>query len=126
MKKILVFVVAFMTASSVLAGEGMGKKGNDEGREGRKQEMVQLNLSETQKAQMKTLREKHRVEKQAMREKHKAEVKSILTPEQSAKFEQRQQERAGMKDDMAKEEGQQRGKGMKNKKDREESKSEQQ
>ncbi len=104
MKKILVFVITLFAASSLLANEGMGNAEGG-GKDGKRHQMAQLNLTDAQKTQMKALREKHVAERQAMQEKHKAAIKAILTAEQWEKFQTMRPKRPGMEEGMNSEGG---------------------
>ena len=93
MKKSIVFLSALLMSGFLFAapegrqpmGEGMGGHGGMGMHQ--RPDLSELNLSEEQQVQLKSLREKHRADMKALHEKHQAEIRAIMSEEQWQKFE---------------------------------------
>jgi protein CpxP len=89
--KMLVLAVALTLTSGVAFAKAGGKHGGP-GKMGRGM-ASELNLTEAQKAQLKPIFEQFMSQQRARKEAMEAKFKSVLTPEQMARFEQLKSER---------------------------------
>ncbi|MFN3882967.1 MAG: hypothetical protein ACK4L8_16225 [Nitrincola lacisaponensis] len=94
MKPISMTQIGMLTLALAISASALAGQPRDERQPPMPRFMQQLDLSETQRDELKNLWDEARVEREAKREAMQARINSILTPEQQAQLEERRSEGA--------------------------------